>query len=163
MRINKVKKTSKLDMSKFINAETGELMDSELSKTTIKISEDTNLVSLSSDEFITIDSKVLNFLLKNKIITTTESGYVLAMANTVKTDYNALYKNNNTIHTLDSIAVLLELSIDRTKKLLSSLRKKDIIFLLKRSKDTIYLLNPYIARKRKTINTECIAIFPKFI
>lgn len=150
-------------MSRYINAETGELINSELVNMSIKISEDTDLVTLSSDEFITIDSKVLNFLLKNKIITTTESGYVLAMANTVKTDYNALYKNNNTIHTLDSIASLLELSIDRTKKFLSSLRKKDIIYLLKRSKDTVYLLNPYIARKRKTINTECIELFPKFI
>lgn len=162
-----IKQSKNLDLTKYANIETGELMVSELEAgTTVTVASSTKLVEIHSDEFMIIDSAALQHIRANKILGPTDIGHVLKLSDTLKTDYNALFKLNNRVHTVESIAALLELSYEKARVLTARLVKKGILYKFSGYRDDqpfkAFLMNPFIARKRKTMHTECTSLFQQF-
>jgi len=157
-----VKVTTNLDLSKYVDIETGQPMLDLLDKdTSIKVLKDTDLVLIDSKDSFVTDVEVLTQLIKDKIINVKDIGYIMLMSRTLKTEHNATY--NYTIpHTLESLSELLDLSYDRTTVLIKRLYNKNIMYKLVTVNDTLYCMNPYLTRKRKTLSKELVAIFNKF-
>lgn len=157
-----IKKTINLDLSKYANIETGELMLDILDEdTSIKVLKDTNLVLMDSKNFFVTDVDVLSGLLAEKILKPADLGYIMMLSQTLRSEYNAIYQQT-VPHTLESMSELLGLSYDRTARLVKSYCRKNVMYRLMTATQTVYCINPYLTRRRKTLSKELVAIFNKF-
>lgn len=157
-----IKKTINLDLSKYANVETGELMLDELDKdTSIKVLKDTHLVVIDSKNYFVVDIEVLTNLLAEKILKAADLGYIMMLSQTLRSDYNAIYQQTIP-HTLESMSELLDLSYDRTARLVKSYCRKNVMYRLVTATETVYCINPYLTRRRKTLSRELVALFNKF-
>lgn len=162
-----LKTVKEIDISKYVNIETGELMASELSNAaSIKILKDTHLVEIQSEEYVILDSTSLSYLRDNKILSKTDLGYVTELSDTLKTGFNALHKSNNHIHTIDSISQYLDLSYEKARALVNRLIDKGVLYKLSGKRGgapfKAFIMNPYIARKRKFVFHDCASLFEQF-
>lgn len=161
-KIKSVKNKVKKDIEKYVNIDTGETLQSELicGKETIIAKKDTDLFTIESKEFIVIESKAMIYL--SKILTASEFEKVLCMANMVKTEFNILF-NYNIPHTPDTLSKELQLTVDNLTRLIKKLHKKGILAYIVSYKSgylqKIYMLNPTVARKRKTFHNDLLEIF----
>lgn len=161
-KVKKVRRHILVDANNFANPETGETLSSELNdKVSIKAEEETDLITISSDEYIVFDSKAMIFICS--ILSKPDVEKVFRMSNMVKTDCSILYQNNNTPHDTKSLSISLNFSQDELRRLIKRLVSANILaytvcaptgFTRK-----IYMLNPFLARKRKTIHCELQEIF----
>jgi hypothetical protein len=151
-----------LPLDNYVNKETGELISSELGKgTRITITQETPNVIVESDEYFIIDIEALTYLRQHGVIKIQDETRLLSMFMTLKTEYNATY--NNTIpHTLETLSHLIGLSYDKTTVLVKRLCKSNIMHRYITATDTLYCINPYLGRRRKTISKELISLFNKF-
>lgn len=92
-------------------------------------------------------------------ITRAEKGYILDMATMLKTEYNALLTDNNRPHTINTLAEELDMVYSRMSKLLNKFVKKGILGKLTTADRTVYVMNPFLARKRKFVSPETSSIF----
>jgi hypothetical protein len=163
MNIKKtIKKKEAINLKEYVNISTGELLDSELkSNVSMTLNKDTNQFTISSDEYVTFDADAIYYLAEH--LNATDRGKVMLLANMVKGDCCVLYQRNNHPHTPETLSVTFEMHIDRWYDFVRKMVKKNILsycvcapsgYLQK-----IYMLNPYIARKRKTINCEISNFF----
>jgi hypothetical protein len=168
-RIIKKRSTKKqqFDVGKYVNAETGELLSSELGKDkmSVNITEEGEMVVITSDDYIVLDAKTVKYL--SNELSRTEINSMLMMATDLKTPLNIVW-NGSQPHSNKSLQKFLNYSSKAMfLKLLSKLMKVGVIYQLKgRIRDevrVIYMLNPYIARKRKTIDKEVFNVFHPFI
>lgn len=153
----KRKITSKLFPDEYINAETGELLSSEADeKISITLKENTNQFIINSDEYVVFDSDAIHYLTNR--LSTTERGKIVTIANMVKGDCSVICQNNNHPHTPETLSISFDMHIDKWYAFVRKMVKQGVLaycvcapsgYLQK-----IYMLNPYIARKRKTINCE---------
>lgn len=157
-----IKKTINLDLSKYANTETGELMLDILDEdTSIKVLKDTHLVLMDSKNFFVTDVDVLSDLLAQKILKAADLGYIMMLSQTLRSEYNAIYQQT-VPHTLESMAELLGLSYNRTTRLVKSYCSKNVMYRLMTATETVYCINPYLTRRRKTLSKELVALFNKF-
>lgn len=154
-----------IDLSKYHNAETGEVLDSELKAgTTITVKEKTNLVTITSENYAVIDSEAL--LVMMKLVNNSDLANVMKMSIVTKTPLNIVY-NNNVPHSNESLQKYLEVSSKSMYiKLIQRLMKAGILYQIKGliygEVRVCYLLNPFISRKRKNIDQELTSIFSEF-
>lgn len=157
----KVYNKEKLDTSKYVNIETGETLQSENPNITSVNKINKDLVIVSSDEYIIIDSKALVYIQKN--FTNAEVARILDMSNMVKGCYNLLYKKDSTEHTKESLKEELEYTRNNFALFMKKLYVKSIIYYFKGFKNgkelTHIMLNPHLARKSKTFFVDCISSF----
>lgn len=153
----------KFNISEYINITTGETLASELinNNSSLYKEQRTELVTVSSKEYMVIDSKAFQYIAKNLNIQ--DAFRTSQLADTLHTEFNMLYNTNNTPHTLDSISNLFGISIDEVRRLIKRLEKLSILGYLKGTKNgksiRLYIMNPSVARKRKTFNSEIFKIF----
>jgi len=155
--VEKRKVQSKLVPSEYANTETGELLSSEVKdKISITMKEDTNQFIINSDEYVVFDSDAIHYLTNR--LSNTERGKIVTIANMVKGDCSVICQNNNHPHTPETLSITFEMHIDKWYAFVRKMVKQGVLaycvcapsgYLQK-----IYMLNPYIARKRKTINCE---------
>lgn len=154
-------KKEKIDTSKYVNIETGESLESEIPNITSVNKINTDMVIISSDEYIIIDSKALKYIREN--FSNVEAARILDMSNMVKGCYNVLYKDKQTAHTKESLMETFEYNRNIFAKFLKKLYNKSIIYYIKGYKDnkeiTHIMLNPHLARKSKTFSIDCINSF----
>ena len=162
MGVIKNKKKIQIDFSKYSNNDTGETMLSEYSGngTTIKVIEPTNEFSLSSKNYSMIDNE--NMLRLMQMLSATDLGNVLKISLTTKTLYNAVY-NNNIPHTNKSLRKYLEFRSESQyysliKRLISIGVLYKITGLFGNEVKSVYIMNPYLCRKRKTFSNEILDI-----
>jgi hypothetical protein len=156
------KVSSSIIPDQYVNTETGELLSSEVNDSvTITLKEKTNQFIINSNEYIVFDSNAIMFLTEH--LNSTERGKILAMANMVKGDCCIITQKNNHPHTPETLSVTLDMNLNKFYEFIRKMVKKNILsyctcapsgFLQK-----IYMLNPYIARKRKNINCELNSFF----
>lgn len=152
-----------LDLDKYVNIDTGQLLLDELStESSIKITEKTGNKFVESDNYIVVDVDSLKYLRQEKIISSKDVGHIMHMSETLKTVYNAMFMNNNVPHTLASLSEYLGMSYDTTTRYIKKLAKKNIVHKYITAYDTYYCLNPYLTRRRKTIDSELLSHFSKF-
>ena len=167
-RIIKKRSTKKkqFDVGKYVNSDTGEMLSSELGKDkmSINITEEGGCVIITSDDYIVLDSKTVKYLATQ--LSRTEINSMIMMATDLKTPLNIVY-NGPQPHTNKSLQSFLGYSSKAMfLRLLNKLMKVGVIYQLKgriqNEVRVIYMLNPYIARKRKTIDKEVFQVFQPF-
>jgi len=161
------KKKVNLDLSKYVNTATGELLTSELrkDKMVVTVTEEGNYVVITSDDYVVLDCKTVNYL--SEILSRTEMNNVLMMTTDLKTPLNIVY-NGPQPHSNESLQKFLGYSSKSTFiKLLQKLMKAGVIYQIKGNIGgevrVIYMMNPFLARKRKTIDKEVFNVFNPFL
>jgi hypothetical protein len=163
----RVTKNVDFDLESYVNTETGELLTSALSKDkmTVKITEEGSYVVMSTDDYIVLDSATVKFLVTE--LSRVELASVITMATDLKTPLNLVY-NGPQPHSNESLQVLLGYSSrDKFFKLLKKLMELGVLYQIKGRISgevrVVYMLNPYIARKRRTIDNSVFKVFQPFI
>jgi hypothetical protein len=168
-KILKPRNTKKvnLDLSKYVNAATGELLTSELNrdKMVVSVTKEGDYVVITSDDYVVLDCKTVDYL--SDILSRTEMNNILMMATDLKTPLNIVY-NGPQPHSNDSLQKFLGYSSKSTFiKLLQKLMRTGVIYQIKGNIGgevrVIYMMNPFLARKRKTIASEVFGVFRPFI
>lgn len=148
----KIRRNAPIDLSKYINSETGETLESE--GAVVVRNEDTGLVTISSGEYATIDAAAWDYICG--ILNDADVGKVSKMAQMTKTSLNLLYAGNNRPHSSKTLQVALSIKSQRMFfELVKRLKKAGVIYVLDGlilgEVRKVYMLNPFLARKRKTI------------
>jgi hypothetical protein len=161
------KKQVAIDLTKYVNEETGELLTSELQrdKMVVTVTKEGDYVVITSDDYVVLDCKTVNYL--SDILSRTEMNNILMMATDLKTPLNIVY-NGPQPHSNESLQVFLGYSSKSTFiKLLQKLIKAGVIYQIKGNirgeVRVIYMMNPFLARKRKTIDKEVFEVFKPFL
>ena len=154
--------SSKVLPTDYVNTETGELLSSECKdKISITLKENTNQFIINSDEFVTFDSEAMRYLSAN--IMSADLNRIFDMANMLKTDCSILTQNNNHPHDTDTLSATLNLSLNKFYEFVRRLVKRNILCYATCAPSgyvqKIYMLNPYIARKRTTFSCEMSKFF----
>lgn len=139
------------------DVETGEILPKE---TTVNIVDD-NLVLVCSSEYVIIDSHALQYILQN--FSPVDYGRILKMADMTNGAYNILYHNRQVPHTDSSLMEELNYTRNKYADFMKRLYRKSVIsyiYTVKDGKEFKYImLNPNLARKRKTIDKNCLTYF----
>lgn len=158
----KIKCPVKLNLDNYVNLETGELLSSEVAcnKENIRVTTDSDLVTITSDNYIIIDSMILSYI-KSKL-SSSDFQRLMCMSNLLKTEFNIVF--NNTIHhTPDTLSKELEISQDDLKRMVNRLVKIGVLAYVVSHKSgiqgKIFMINPTFARKRKTFHKDLLEIF----
>lgn len=163
MNTIKPKKTiSKLHPSEYANVDTGELLSSETKEgISISMKEKTNQFIINSDEYVVFDSNAIQYLIK--YASKGDVTRVFTMSDMVKGDCSIICQGNNHPHTPETLCGILNLTINEWYVIVRRLVKLNILAYTICAPSgyvqKIYMLNPYIARKRKTINCELNIFF----
>ena len=128
------------------------------------MSEESNFVILTSEDYAIIDSKAMTFLREH--LNRSELGSVGIMIEDLKTPMNIVY-NNNVPHTNESLQAVLGISSNSTFTLLMrKFIKLGVLYQIKGNimgkVRVIYMMNPFLARKRKQLDADVVKIFKEF-
>ena len=140
--------------SDYVNHETGETMDSEVKDgLTVKMMQDTGHFVIDSNEFVVFDAGAVEYLQK---VAKADVNRVIQMGNMVKGDCSVIYQNNNHPHDSTTLPGVLKLSQDKFYKMVRRLVSLNVLSYCVCAPagytQKLYMLNPYIARKRKTFD-----------
>lgn len=159
----KARKTKEINLGDYVNVTTGQMLVDELKPgDSIRFTEELDQERVDSINYITIDVDSLEFLQREKIITTKDIGYIVSLSKTLRTVLNAMCRGNNAPHTLTSLSEYLDISYDATARYIKKLSKKNIVHKYVTAHDTWYCLNPYLTRRRKYIDSTLLENFSKF-
>jgi hypothetical protein len=160
----KLTRKKSINPNNYVNTNTGELLASEyagLSSVTIT---DADLEIVSSKEYVVLDSVALNYIAH--YFNTVDLGKIIKMSNMVQTNFNILSDRKHEPHSERTLMVELETSVNKFRDFLKRLYDKGIIAYLLLKKDGIerkhIILNPNIARKRKSYHKDCLKLFQDF-
>lgn len=152
-----------VDFSLYINKDTGESLEDEMKDLNIKsnVTEISLDKRIESDNYMVFDSKALVYLYS--VVNKSTLGSILMLTALLKTNANIIY-NNNIPHTNKSLQRYLGITSEAMYfKLIKDLEDKKIIYKTKSKVIgrvmTIYIFNPFIARKRHTIDKEILSLF----
>lgn len=164
--IKKVKKSTTIDVGEYVNMTTGETLVSEVtgSNLTLTAKSDTNSIVISNEDYYVVDAKVLDYL--SSILNRSELGSLSIMSTDLKTPLNIIY-NNNVPHTNETLQQKLGMdSPSGFSKLIKKLMKVGILYQIKGNImgqiRVIYMMNPFVVRKRKVIDATVLELFPNF-
>lgn len=151
----------KIDSTKYVNIETGESLSDERGMiTSVNIKND-EMVIISSNEYIIIDSKASAYIRRN--FNKAEAGRILEMCNMIHGSYNLLCNHMKVPHTKETLMTDLDYTINKFRDFLDKLYKNGIIYYISGYKDGVekihIMLNPFLARKQKTFNSDCVNHF----
>jgi hypothetical protein len=156
------KKTTrkKVDGDQFVDKDTGETLASVHPGVRSVNSVDDDVVIMHSKEFVVIDSIAFQYIARN--FSVTDIGRILKMADMTYGEYNILY-NGSVPHDKASLMEAMEYSRNKFASFMKRLERKSIIYYISGYFDDkpakYIMLNPHLARKRKTINRECFEAF----
>lgn len=152
--------TQKIDGNQFVDKDTGETLKSAVPDIRSVNTVDENVVIMNSDEYVIIDSAALAYIQEN--FSPTDLGRIMKMTDMTYGEYNVLY-NGVTPHTTTTLMEELEYSRNKFANFMKRLHRKSIIYYLEGyvddKKKKHIMLNPHLARKRKTFNKQCITVF----
>lgn len=140
-----------------VDMATGEIIHSAVTLNVV----DKDLVIIHSNSYVIIDSIALQYILQN--FNPADYGRILKMADMTNGAYNVLYDNRKTPHS--DLSLMAELKYTRNKyaDFMKRLYRKSVIsyiYTVKDGKEIKYImLNPNLARKRKTIDKNCLSYF----
>jgi|APFre7841882793_1041355.scaffolds.fasta_scaffold25316_1 hypothetical protein len=165
-KITKIKSAENIDPRKYVNYETGETLDSEISNEhySVSIGKSTGLVKIESDDYAVLDSEAYMFLAQ--VLNNSDLANVLRMSVTTKTALNIVF-NSTVPHSNETLQKHLQIkSESKYMGLIRRLIKAGVLYQIKGliygEVRVCYMLNPYISRKRKTIEERVFDIFNKF-
>ena len=154
-------KASEVDLTKYVNVETGEELLAEVKGKSISIKEKTGYVTVHTEDYIIVNAEVMDYL--KKYLNRSEIGSLHLMSEDLKTPFNIIY-NNNVPHTNETLQCHLGIASNSTFNLLiRKLIKIGVLYQIKGNimgdVRVIYMLNPFIARKRKSMDEDVMKVF----
>jgi hypothetical protein len=164
-RIIKPKVKVKVDVSQYVNMETGESLGDELNGKGVvtTITEDGKYVVVNSDDFTIVDSQAMRYL--TECLTRSELGSLGIMTSDLKTPLNLVF-NYSVPHTNETLQAALDIASRSTFTAL--IRKLMVLGVLYQIKGNImgkvrvvYMMNPLFARKRAKMDTVIYDVFKK--
>jgi hypothetical protein len=164
VRVTPVKRRTRIDLDDYVNIITGQPMDDIVREgAKITVSKDTGQSSVKYDAFVIVNLEGINNLRQKKILSNQDIGSVMILCETIKTPYNALYKNNGTVHTIESISELLDITYNNSRLLVQRLMKKGILYKLlgykNEKKMEVFILNPYLAKRSSVVEDSRLEVF----
>jgi hypothetical protein len=160
-----LRRTKIVDLTDYVNMETGEPLHDEFEPgSTLKITENSGMSLVTYDEYSVISMETLWEL--ERLLNDADLGKVLKMSGILKTPLNILY--NSTIpHTNDSLQGFLRIkSKSMFFKLISRLMKVGVLYQIKGlimgEVRVMYMMNPWVCKKRKTFENRVLEVFSKF-
>jgi len=154
--VNKVKSNGTL-----VDTSTGEVLPEG---TTVNVINE-DLVIVHSDEYVVIDSKALIYILEH--FTPVDYGRILKMANMTNGSYNILYVDRKVPHTDTTLMEELKYTRNKYADFMKRLYKGGVVYYINGVKDGVefkhIMLNPHLARKRKTIAKDCLIYFDELV
>lgn len=164
MKTKPVNSKKKINLDEYVNINTGENLLSKFKGGTIFISDETEGVSISSNNYVILEVEMMKKL--TDIFNRSELGSIMIMSLDLKTEFNLIY-NNNVPHTNETLMKKLDISSASTFSLLiKKLITHGVICQVKGNimgkSRVIYMMNPFIARKRKIVHKDLITTFEKF-
>lgn len=160
-----LKKKVVLDLSSYHNNETGELLSSEKSSgTTITVLENTDSSKVKYDEFALVSKDAFDYL--REVLSMSDVGNVLALTMCAKTDLSLLYNTNNVLHSNKTLQEYLAINSETTYySFIKRLIKASVLYQVKGniqgSVRTVYILNPFLMKKRDTFKNQILELFNK--
>lgn len=160
-----LKNVEEIDVSNYINPETGEILSSETGTSNkIIMKKDTGMRTIESTDYAVIDSEAVHYL--SMILGDSDLAKVLKMTVLTKTPLNIIY-NNNLPHTNETLQKYLQMSSESMYiKLIRKLIKIGILYQIKGrilgEVRVCYMLNPYLSRKRKNFESKVFEVFETF-
>lgn len=157
-RIRNVNTKRKLD--EIVDTSTGECFNE------VNITESTDYVLMDYDEYVTIDSTALKYIVAN--FSPSDYGRIIRMSDMVDGPFNVLHKEKDIPHTNQTLAEELKYSRNKYAEFMKRLHNNGIIYyfdgLSKVKGVTVkhVMLNPYLARKKKMFNKQCFKYFTDF-
>lgn len=146
----------------YINVTTGELLSSEI-KEGIKISikQGTNQFIINSDNYVSFTKEALEYLYRE--LSNVDIGKITVISNMLKTDCSIVCQDNNHPHTPETLSITLDMNLNKFYEFVRKMVKKNILAYCVCAPSgyvqKIYMLNPYIARKRTSFNCELNVFF----
>lgn len=154
------------ELQNFVDSETGESLSSKLMSEDIemRLIKKTEDITIKWENFTIVNDDMTAYLINN--LSAPELGYLYIMMQDLKTNSNIIF-NHNIPHINDTLQKKLGFSSQSMFfKLIKKLQELEIIHQSKArvsgSIRRIYIFNPHIARKRKSINKETMDIFESF-
>jgi hypothetical protein len=161
-----IKKKTILDLDAYINASTGEYMSSENEGKGLRISmvESTEKSVVTYDNYAVISSEAVDVL--QSVLNDSDLGKVMKMSLTIKTDLSILF-NENIPHTNKTLQQYLKIKSEAMYiGLIKRLMRAGVLYQIKGliwgEVRVIYMINPYICRKRKIFGNRVLEVFRKF-
>lgn len=154
-----------IDLSSYVNSDTGELLSSELGNTKTMVTKEKNgMMSIHSENYAVIDSDAL--MVMANMLNNSDLANVIKMAIVTKTEWNVLY-NHTSPHSKESLKEYLQIKSEAMYiQLIKRLMQAGILYRIEGkihgSMRKCYLLNPFISRKRKIFSVELAEIFSEF-
>lgn len=162
MKLSKVKRKELLDLDSYVNIETGESLSDEYCN--ISIDSDTGKSVLSYDNYSIISSDAIFAL--QRVLNDSDLAKVVKLSVVLKTELNIIF-NDNTPHTNKSLQKYLMIRSEAMfYSLIKRLMKVGVLYQMKGlvygRVRVIYLMNPYICRKRKVFENKVLDVFKNF-
>lgn len=165
-RVIKGKEKQEVDLSPYVNKDTGELLVDEIldKDTVLTVNKQTNMITLHSDDYAVIETEAL--LILSQILNNSDLANVIKMSVTLKTPLNIVY-NGAFPHTNESLQKYLEVGSESMfMKLVRRLMKAGVLYQIKGriygEVRVCYMLNPFLSRKRKQFESKVFEAFEKF-
>ena len=164
-KVTKVMKTSEVDLSKYVNHDTGEFLTESIpDNVKLKCKEETGTFVITSEDYAVIETTALLSLFK--ILNNSDIANIIRMSVTTKTPLNIVF-NNNTPHTHDTLQKYLEISSKPMfLNLIKRLIKAGVLYQIKGriygEVRVCYMLNPFLSRKRKQFEQKVLDVFNDF-
>ena len=158
----KINTTRNLPLDDYVNKDTGETILSEhKDKISITTRVGTNQFTISSDNYIVFDSNAIMYI--SQYLTKADVARVMTIANMVIGECSVICQGNNHPHTSETFSVALDMCQDEFYKMVKRLIKNNVLAYCVCAPSgyvqKIYMLNPYIARRRKFLNCELQTFF----
>ena len=160
-----LKKKVVLDLNQYHNSETGELLSSEKSTgATITVMENTDMSKVKYEEFALVSKEAFDYL--REVLNMSDIGNVVALAMCAKTELSLLYNTNNVLHSNKTLQEYLAFSSETTYySFIKRLIKASVLYQVKGniqgSVRTVYILNPFLMKKRDTFKNQILELFDK--
>jgi len=164
-KVTPILKKKDVDLSKYANTNTGEILSEELEdKVSIVVNKDTDMSVVSYSDYSVISTEAIIIL--SQILNNSDFANVIKMAVVVKTPMSIVF--NDTIpHTNETLQKYLEIKSESMYiSLVKRLIKNGILYQIKGliygEVRKIYIINPYICRKRKVFENKVLDMFQQF-
>lgn len=154
----------KIDPSKYVNIETGQPLSDEMPELTSLNVKNKELIVIDYNSYVMINKDAIALL--SAVLSEADMGRLLEMADMIETEFNILCTKDNKIQDRKSLSIDLNLAPDNVTRLINKFHNRGILGFLKTKIDNkvvnTIILNPFIARKRKTIGSQCVDAFQRF-
>lgn len=164
-KVFKVRENDPIDLGKYVNTDTGELLSSELQPgDTVTKTKETGMKVIVSANYSVIDSDAVVYL--SGVLNNADMGNLLKLGVLTKTPLNIVF-NENIPHTNESLQRYLRIASEAMfLKLIKRLMTAGILYQIKGriygEVRVCYMLNPYLSRKRKHFEDKVFQVFEKF-